>query len=116
MKKFVAVLAAVLLILGLAGCGQEQIPVDTDWTVFQKNYIPPTPGTSGTWAYSFAGDGGFVYIEGAAGSPAKYEFLLTREEAGEIRTKTVDVTESEYVQYEAGDTYTVRTWVWVDKE
>ncbi len=117
MKKSKIWLLAALLMILLASCGGKYVTVDVEWTVYDKNYIPATSGTSGHWGYSFAGDGGLVWIGGTSGSPAQYEFFLRREnEQGEIATKLENVSQEEYASYEVGDSYFTKEDVLVSKE
>lgn len=112
-KRLMALLLLVAVLLSaVTGCNKKKVPVYTDWTIYQKTYIPATSGTPGGWGYSFAGEGGLVYVPGKSGTPARYEFFLTREQDGEMLVQTVAVEQRDYAAYEIGDTYTLETWVW----
>ena len=114
-KRLAALLLATELLFLCAGCNEKKVPVYTDWTIYQKTYVPATSGTPSGWGYSFAGDGGLVYIPGKSGTPARYEFFLTREQDGEMLVQTVAIEQRDYAAYEVGDIYTVETWVWEEK-
>lgn len=108
MKRILLICILLSLCISLCGCDDgEYVTVYTDWTIYDKNYIPATPDTGGHWGYSFGEGGGLMYIGGNSGSPAVYEFFLRREdEDGNVRTATVSVSQDVYASYEVGETYT----------
>lgn len=109
MRKLMAI--TVLVILLISGCRDIEL-VDVEWTVYEKIYTPSTSGTAGSIGWSFADKGGPVYVGGSPGSPERYTLILTRtDEEGNTRTKSVNVSSDEYVQYEIGDTYTTEEYM-----
>ena len=114
--KIFALVLAVAAMVTLTSCSGKRWRSETvnmEWTIYEKNYVPGTPGASGRWGWSFSEDGGPVYISGTDGTPAMYELFLRRlDESGEVKTRTESVTQEEYATYEVGDRYTTKDVIW----